>query len=1052
MRVICPACGCNLEPLPGAPLGRVACPACGKRIDLRQHTPAEPATDATALPVAPSPVRRSAARPPGRWVGAAVGAALAGAAVAAVVVMALRPTAGPPVPVAAEPWDRAHLADLQAMRAAADGLALRHDLRGSYDAYNRLLSAAAQHDLTDPQAVALVRAAHDGQDRVFAALMAPPATPPVAPTTAPAAPPEVATPSPPPAALASAVASRPSPAPPPFAAVPAVVPLSPADAARRAADTAPAIDPPPPPPRLHTYTLPDTLTDAQIGEAIDRGVAYLRGRFKDGEVVTGLNDAATARLAPRPEPAAPSPDDDPDLGGGTGLGRLPPGRRPGPPGPPGLGGRLPRSGGRGFAAPWIAAYGTPGIDALCVYALLHAASATSQPGLAAGDPFARQIIERLKAYQLFYTYHRSLRAAALSVYARPEDQAALEDDVRWLVAANRQGAYTYVMPTTPAGTEGAWDNSNSQYGLLGVWSGAQAGLGVPGDYWKAVEQHWISCADSGTWGYGNSGASEATLTMTCAGIASLLVARDYLDPSGLLATTADRPTPSPAADAGLARLDQGDNAINGLFHPDGVSNMGGVGYGLYGLERVGLASGFKYFGAHDWYAELATHLVNEQRADGSWGGPRTSTAQGEIDTAYSLLFLARGRHPILYNKLRFDGHWNDRPRDVAHLARWASKQLERPLNWQVVNLRRNWFDWMDSPVLYIAGDQPPKLTDADVAALRDFALGGGLIFTHADGGSPAFSAWVRKFVSQAFHEYELTRVPKDHPLNTVLFKLKHPPPLEVVNNGSRVLLVHSGTDVAGGWQLNWSEAKRDDFELGLNVFVYAAGRTDYRNRLASPYVPAVPDVPAVVHTVARLRYAGAWDPEPYAWTRFGRLFQWDTHAGLVVRTVDLKSLADSGLPLAVLTGTVRQDFTPAEAAAARAYVGAGGVLLVDACGGSAAFDKSVRTTLLPAAFPGLPLAPLPADHPLLLAGRPHADDLHKLPLRTFAADRLGPSPVALEGLRFGNGWVVYSHLDLTTGLLGTESWGILGYQPAYAQAVVKNAVLWATARSAAPSP
>ena len=47
----------------------------------------------------------------------------------------------------------------------------------------------------------------------------------------------------------------------------------------------------------------------------------------------------------------------------------------------------------------------------------------------------------------------------------------------------------------------------------------------------------------------------------------------------------------------------------------------------------------------------------------------------------------------------------------------------------------------------------------------------------------------------------------------------------------------------------------------------------------------------------------------------------------------------------------------------------------------------------------------------------------------------------------GKGWVIFSRLDLTDGLLGTPQWGILGYDPAYAQALMKNVVLWAEARS-----
>src|SRR5207248_8214444 len=115
---------------------------------------------------------------------------------------------------------------------------------------------------------------------------------------------------------------------------------------------------------------------------------------------------------------------------------------------------------------------------------------------------------------------------------------------------------------------------------------------------------------------------------------------------------------------------------------------------LYGIERAGLASGFKYFGKHDWYRELAQRILLTQGGDGAWGESNV------IETAYHLLFLSRGRHPILMNKLRFDGYWANRPRDLANLARFAGKQLERPLNWQVVPLDNDYTDWMDSPILY----------------------------------------------------------------------------------------------------------------------------------------------------------------------------------------------------------------------------------------------------------------------------------------------------------------------------------------------------------------
>ena len=140
-------------------------------------------------------------------------------------------------------------------------------------------------------------------------------------------------------------------------------------------------------------------------------------------------------------------------------------------------------------------------------------------------------------------------------------------------------------------------------------------------------------------------------------------------------------------------------------------------YALYGLERTGLASGFKYYGTQDWYRERTADIVAAQNGDGHWGnsGEPFDTV---VDTSFAMLFLARGRHPILMNKLRYDGDWANRPRDVANLARFASSELERPLNWQVVPLDRDWVDWTDSPILYMAGDKPPKLTDDDRRKLK----------------------------------------------------------------------------------------------------------------------------------------------------------------------------------------------------------------------------------------------------------------------------------------------------------------------------------------------
>ena len=55
------------------------------------------------------------------------------------------------------------------------------------------------------------------------------------------------------------------------------------------------------------------------------------------------------------------------------------------------------------------------------------------------------------------------------------------------------------------------------------------------------------------------------------------------------------------------------------------------------LSAPGLASGFKYFGANDWYRKLAAPLLKRQANEGGWGDAR--------DTSFYLLFLCAGGTP-----------------------------------------------------------------------------------------------------------------------------------------------------------------------------------------------------------------------------------------------------------------------------------------------------------------------------------------------------------------------------------------------------------------------
>ncbi len=757
-----------------------------------------------------------------------------------------------------------------------------------------------------------------------------------------------------------------------------------------------------------------------------------------------------------------------------------------------------------------------GLNALCVYALLQAGQTCRDDRLDPKKPFMRGLINRLKQHLYVIdpanpvgpvTYAHSLRALALSVYNRPEDRQALNDELKWLLMACTDGAYTYddragrifinktgLSPsfTTPPdnntlyyfdpqqasrptlldnGEKGVptlpptayqnrkydallraykerlyseapdkkWDNSNTQYGLLGVWAAAELGAEVPTEYWIDCQQHWMRWqTPTGEWTYNNF-SNKPTFAMTTAGIASLFVTHDYLDAPALGAEVGRNPyTPSLAR--GLAWLENADNSVNLA-----AGGMQYLGYNLFGLERVGLASGFKYFGIHDWYRELASKVLALQRPDGSWCRDLAPDEQPDnpnahcdnlIDTAYILLFLSRGRHPLMFNKLRFDGFWANRPRDVANLSKFASRELERPLNWQVVSLQADWHDWLDAPVLYLASHQALKLQPDHIQKLRDFANAGGLIFSHADASATPFNVFINDLAKRLFPDYELANLPPSHNLYSLMYKIQTKPPLKAVSNGSRLLLVHSPTDLSTAWQVR-NGLKREPWELAMNIFVYAAGKTDFRNRLNTLHIPENNAPPTSSIPFARLRYSTAWNPEPFAFERFRRYLRLHSTLGLNVLPIDVRDLKPDSAPIAHLTGNAPYTPSDAEITALRNFVQAGGILLIDSCGGSEPFSQSVASILARLAPTQKPTL-LDFKHRLFTPALPAMDDLTTPQLRPYA--KTAPS---FHVLPLGKGKVLSTPLDLTTGLLGTNTWCISGYKPDYAQKFLKNLALWA---------
>lgn len=691
-----------------------------------------------------------------------------------------------------------------------------------------------------------------------------------------------------------------------------------------------------------------------------------------------------------------------------------------------------------------------GYTALATYALLAS-------GENPNDPRIKSAVAFLKQADIVGIYALAMRCQVWNLipHESPEMRALIRKDAEALLRGLNDGSLN-------PKNKGMWDylgqgprldHSVSQYGVLGLWACQQTGaVEIGTDRWKTIETAWRGQQYAeGGWDYGTM--SDQTFPMTAAGVASLFIVGDYLHTAegvGCLGNGAD-----PFIDKGLAWLDK---------HYDQVELNG---YAMYGVERIGAASGYKYFSAHDWFTDLARRILESQQPDGSFTCAGYQGAQILDGTCFGLLFLARGRAPVMMNKLDYHepavagavpdpANWNERPRDIANLAAFAGRQAESFLQWQIVNFAAPADDLHDAPILYLSGNLELKPGFEDARKLKAFVEEGGMILGNADCGRPAFAKSFEALGGALFGR-RFRELPADHPIFTheqfPAARWRTRPRVLGLSNGARELMVLiPEADAARWWQdaQAW-RAHADSFELGTDLFQYAVDRKVW-NKGDSYVVRPNPKVaPGRAMKLARVVLGANWDPEPGGWRRLAATLHNDDDVALTLFNAAPGQGGLTAAKVAHLTGT--EDFTlkPEAALEIKSFVQNGGTLIVDAAGGSSAFaaaaERELRGLFGDAAAAGL-AQPLPRSHPVF--NQPG----HRITEFTYRAwSRLRSHGSVKEprvrgiavGSRIG---VFYSPEDLSVGLVGQPVDGIDGYSPETATAIMTNILLY----SAGPEP
>ena len=674
-----------------------------------------------------------------------------------------------------------------------------------------------------------------------------------------------------------------------------------------------------------------------------------------------------------------------------------------------------------------------GPTSMAVLALIVAGESPQHPQLA-------KAIKLLSEVEITGTYALSMRTHLWSYLPQGTFGGALQKDARTMI----QSAYTasiggkeypsrfdYLVYGAPGfrDTNSRMDNSTTQYGTLALWQASKRGLEINPGFWRDTRQSFLQLqGDDGGWAYNIS--RNTSETMTCAGLACMHIVQQEL--------YRDQDKPDPQTQESIQR---GLKFLDNNFGKQGGAH-GGNGYLYYGYERVGLASGRKYFGGQDWFQVIGRKIVSRNAAFGN-----------QIhDAAFCLMFLARGRVPVWINKLEIPGvNWNNRPNDVYFLNRYISEYREHEVNWQVVNIDSDPADWISAPLMWISCDDDIQWTDAQVAKIKQYIDLGGTLIANPEGNSRSFRNSIEDLGSRLYPDLKFKDMPADHPMANLLVgepNQRKGPPVRILSNGARVLIILPEKD----WGKKFQADKKPDAEKSeewrciTNIYGVVTDRGELTPRLSSPMVQREEhaNTGTIKVVIPEWQDPAGKMPEHDVYRIMRNYMHYETGKQLLVEKMPLSELATADPSLLHMVGVNAIKIEESERTAIQNYLAAGGTILIENLGGTGDFAKSVKEQLGPL-FPGDDNT-LNARSNKIITGLDLPEgskNNRRLVYRRLVLERANPEArLLLRGYEKGDRFpVLLSYEDLSLGMLGVRQYGINGYGPDTARDLMINILL-----------
>ena len=711
-------------------------------------------------------------------------------------------------------------------------------------------------------------------------------------------------------------------------------------------------------------------------------------------------------------------------------------------------------------------------------------------GISPNDESIQRAMRYLRAFpgeQSGRIYSLALQTIAFCVVDPVRDLALIRQNVALLerqqskATNEHNGGWRY----TPTGDS---DLSCSQFAILALYEAERVGVRVGDPTWRAALRYWKDTQNGdGGWGYtpqGARGSSRSSGSMTTAGIASLIISAGVTERGGAT-VQGDRIICFQRPDSESSRqIEQGINWLTNNFSVNTNPNLGSyLLYYLYALERVGRMTNQRFIGRHDWYRAGTEKILalQDSMGRGYWN------AGGSVisDTSFALLFLSKGRRPVLMSKIQFgnDDAWNVHPNDVNNLTLFVETRPLWPseMTWQVVDIQHATADHLlQSPVISFSARNwtlPPHEMEALAKKLREYLDHGGFIMAEAQPGGTSFDNTFRALMRRVFPEpgYDLTLLDRTHPIwgAEITIDPDYIRPIEGIHYGCRTSVVYvppveGKPSLSCLWEVyrhfnrdntRYSEVVQRQIDnglgIGLNILAYATSRelkgkdeilervvrvqtdTDRRGRIFFPYLNH-----------------GATNPAPHAPQNLLAYLEkyCDMRIEHQASTVTLSDPSLSDYPILFTHGRGAFQISEEQQRRLRLHLEWGGFLFANAICSAEPFAESFQSEMRKV-FPNVQWESIPLSDPIFsdVYGGFKIDTLNvrqieRIPGQEGTRVRERQVQPELYGIRLSNDdrWVVvFSPHDVSCALEKTSSLECRGYTQESALRLAANVMLYA---------